>query len=59
MQEEGSDSEKARMRWILHGIRPETGITRSFTELQNEDGDFPYDLTRGNLSSIDQTLVAL
>ena len=47
------------MRWILHGIRPETGITRSFTELQNEDGDFPYDLTRGNLSSIDQTLVAL
>ena len=59
VEEKGSGLEKARIRWILQGIRPETETTRSFTELQNEDGGFPCDLARGNLSSIDQTLVAL
>lgn len=59
VEEKGSGLEKARMRWILQGVRPEPDVTHPFTELQNEDGGFPYDLARGNLSSIDQTLVAL
>lgn len=59
VEEKGSGLERARMRWILHGVRPEPEITHRFTELQNKNGGFPYDLVKGNLSSIDQTLVAL
>lgn len=59
IEQKGSGLERARMRWILYGVRPEPDVTHPFTELQNEDGGFPCGMAKGNLSSIDQTLVAL
>ena len=59
VEKKGSGLEKARMRWILHGVRPEPDVIYPFTELQNEDGGFPCGMAKGNLSSIDQTLLAL
>lgn len=59
IEERGTALEKARMRHILYGQKPETEVVQSFTGLQNEDGGFPYDLVQGNLSAVDNTLVAL
>jgi squalene cyclase len=59
IEEKGSSLEKARFRRLLHGVPPEPSVTLPFTELQNTDGGFPYAMTKGNLSTIDDTLVAL
>jgi squalene cyclase len=55
----GSGLEKARIRWILYGVEPEPNVTLRLSELQNADGGFPFDMVKGNLSTIDSTLVAL
>ena len=55
----GSDLEKARIRWILYGVKPGPNVTVLLSELQNADGGFPLDMVKGNLSTIDKTLVAL
>jgi squalene cyclase len=59
IEENGSDLEKARIRHILHGTKPEPDVIQSFIELQNDDGGFPYDMVQGNLSTVDNTFVAL
>jgi hypothetical protein len=55
----GTEIEKARMNYILHGIRPPPKIHQSLYELQNVDGGFPFGMQRGNLSTVNQTTVAL
>ncbi|MCK4314229.1 MAG: terpene cyclase/mutase family protein [Anaerolineae bacterium] len=59
IEERGSGLERARIRQILYGVRPEPDVTQPFMELQNDDGGFPYDMVQGNLSTVDSTLVAL
>ena len=55
----GSELEKARIRWILFGEKPGQNIVEQLAELQNENGGFPYDMVKGNLSTVDNTLVGL
>lgn len=59
IEERGSDLEKARIRQILSGQKPEADVTQRFIQLQNGDGGVPFDMVRGNLSSVDNTLTAL
>ncbi|MBE0432271.1 terpene cyclase/mutase family protein [candidate division WOR-3 bacterium] len=59
IDEHGSNLEKARMKWIVYQAQPEPAVIRPFVQLQNEDGGYPCAMTKGNLSSIDNTLVAL
>ena len=59
VEERGSDLEKARIGQILCGQKPEADILQCFAALQNEDGGFPYDMVQGNLSAVDNVLVAL
>jgi hypothetical protein len=55
----GSDLEKARLHCIVHGTVPQPEVTRSFIGLQREDGGFPYKFVEGNLSTLNETTVAL
>ena len=55
----GSSLEQARARWILHHVQPEPDVVQSVTDLQNEDGSFPFHMVKGNLSAIASTIVAL
>ena len=59
IEERGSELEKARIRHILYGQKPEADVIQRFTGLQNNDGGFPYDMVPGNLSTVDNTLLAL
>ena len=59
IETKGSDLEKARMRWILFKEKPGPNIVQHLSELQNRDGGFSYDMVKGNLSAIDNTLVGL
>jgi len=59
IEEKGSDLERARLRRLLHGAPPEPSVILALTALQNADGGFPYDMVPGNLSTINDTLVAL
>lgn len=59
IEEKGSDLEKARIRHILYSVKPAPDVIQPFTELQNDDGGFPYDMIQGNLSTVDNTLSAL
>lgn len=55
----GSVIEKARLNCILHGTRPAPEIHQSLYKLQNADGGFPFEMQPGNLSTINETTVAL
>lgn len=55
----GSDLEKARIDCIVKGTPPEPRVIESFIGLQNEDGGFPFEMHEGNLSTINETTVAL
>ena len=57
--ENGSALEKARISCILHGTQPRQDVIQSFVQIQNEDGGFPYRMVKGNLSTINETTVAL
>lgn len=59
IEQKGSELEKARIRRILYGVKPELDAIQPFIELQNDDGGFPYDMVQGNLSTVDNTLSAL
>jgi hypothetical protein len=59
IQEKGSELEKARIDCILHGTRPDEEVLQGFIELQNDDGGFPFGMVKGNLSTINETTVAL
>src|SRR4030042_136242 len=57
--EKGSDLEKARINCILNGANPKREVILGFINLQNEDGGFPFGMVKGNLSTINETTVAL
>jgi len=59
VEENGTDLEKARMRYILYGVKPEPDVIQPFVELQNADGGFPFRLVQGNPSALNNTLIAL
>lgn len=59
IEEKGSDLEKAIMRHILYGTKPEPEVIKAFIESQNRDGGFPCRKVRGNLSAVNDTLNAL
>ena len=55
----GSELEKARLHCVLHGTSPQPGLAKSLYTLQNSDGGFPFGMHAGNLSSLNETTVAL
>jgi hypothetical protein len=57
--EKGSNLEKARINCILHGTNPQQDVVQGFIHLQNEDGGFPFGMAKDNLSTINETTVAL
>jgi hypothetical protein len=57
--EKGSNLEKARINCILNGTNPKQDIILGFIQLQNEDGGFPFRMVKGNLSTVNETTVAL
>ncbi|MFZ0533296.1 MAG: prenyltransferase/squalene oxidase repeat-containing protein [Anaerolineales bacterium] len=59
IESKGSDLEKARLNCLLHGTTPLQEIIQGFIELQNEDGGFPFRMQKGNLSTINETTIAL
>ncbi|MEW6718629.1 MAG: prenyltransferase/squalene oxidase repeat-containing protein [Chloroflexota bacterium] len=59
IEDHGTDLEKARIRHILYGTRPDPYVIQHLLDLQNPEGGFPYDLTPGNISSVSDTLNAL
>jgi hypothetical protein len=59
IEENGTDLEKARTRYILYGAKPEPDVVQPFIELQNADGGFPFGLAQGNPSTLNSTQVAL
>jgi len=59
IERKGSSLEKARVHCILDGEKPQPEIIQGFHDLQNDDGGFPFGLVRGNLSTLNETTVAL
>jgi hypothetical protein len=57
--EKGSTLEKARLHCIMHGTSPQQDVIQGFVRLQNDDGGFPFGMVDGNLSTINETTVAL
>jgi hypothetical protein len=55
----GSEIERARLDCILHGIHPTPKIHQGLYKLQNVDGGFPFAMKPGNLSTINETTIAL
>jgi hypothetical protein len=59
VDQNGTVLEKARLMCILYGTRPGKVVVRSLTDLQNDDGGFPFGLVQGNPASLNSTHVAL
>ncbi|PWB55775.1 MAG: hypothetical protein C3F13_03645 [Anaerolineales bacterium] len=59
IQQRGTELEKARLNCILNGKQPDYQVIRNFNELQNIDGGYPFGMRKGNLSTINETTVAL
>ena len=55
----GSSLEKARLQCILYATSPQQDVIQGFVGLQNADGGFPFGMAQGNLSTINETTVAL
>jgi squalene cyclase len=59
IETKGTSLEKARLNCILQGTDPQREVIQGFIELQNTDGGFPFGMAKGNLSTINETTVAL
>jgi hypothetical protein len=59
VEKNGSDIERARLRYILYAADPDPEILQPFLGLQNQDGGFPCSGFKDNPSSINDTLNAL
>jgi squalene cyclase len=55
----GSNLEKARINCIFYGTKPQQDVIQAFTKLQNDDGGYPFGMVKANLSTINETTVAL
>jgi squalene cyclase len=59
VNEKGTGLEKARLAYVLFGTEPDPEVVKPLITAQNKDGGFPFGMTMGNLSAIDQTLMDL
>ncbi len=59
VNEKGSSLEKARLDCILNTTAPSSEVRQEISELQNLDGGFPFAMVAGNLSTVNETTVAL
>ena len=59
IESHGTALEKARLGSLLYNVEPSLEIYQYFLTLQNEDGGFPFNFERNNLSTIDNTLTTL
>ncbi len=59
IDQNGSETERARLRGLLGRPRPDARIIRILEARQNHDGGFPSDLVQGRPSSIDTTAMVL
>jgi Prenyltransferase and squalene oxidase repeat len=59
VQAKGSGIENARLQCILNDTPPSAEISQGLFALQNMDGGFPFVMQAGNLSTINETTVAL
>lgn len=59
IEAKGSAMETARLHAIVHATVPQPEVTQNFLGLQNDNGGFPYQFVSGNLSTLNETTVAL
>lgn len=59
VDQNGNETERARLRGLLGRSRPDAKIVRTLEARQNPDGGFPSDLVQGRPSSIDATALVL
>ena len=59
IESRGSELEKVRLHCILYGARPPKAVIQQLIDLQNADGGFPFGMNPGNLSTVNETTVAL
>ena len=59
VDQNGNETERARLRGLLGRSRPDARIVRTLEARQNSDGGFPSDLVQGRPSSIDTTAMVL
>jgi squalene cyclase len=55
----GSETDRARLRWLLEGVRADSTLIDEFAGSQNDDGGFPFPADRGGASTVSDTLNAL
>ncbi|MFP3985018.1 MAG: prenyltransferase/squalene oxidase repeat-containing protein [Candidatus Bathyarchaeia archaeon] len=55
IQKHGGVIDKYRVNYLLNGSGDEEVPLKILRTLQNEDGGFPYNLEKGNLSSVNET----
>jgi len=59
VNQKGNALEKSRLAYVLFGAEVDLEVVKPVIALQNKDGGFPFVMTPGYLTSIDQTLVVL
>jgi hypothetical protein len=59
VEKNGSDIERARLRYVLYAAEPGPETLLPFLDLQNKDGGFPCKRVKGKPSSVNDTLNAL
>lgn len=59
IDQNGNETERARLRGLLGRSRPEAKVVRTLEARQNDDGGFPADLVAGRPSSIETTVFVL
>ena len=59
VRQNGTDLERARVGWLISGVKPTENMIQQFLELQCPDGGFPFGGGKGNPSAVDSTLSAI
>ncbi|MGE5123311.1 MAG: prenyltransferase/squalene oxidase repeat-containing protein [Acidobacteriaceae bacterium] len=59
IDDKGSRLENARLYFVLEAADPQLEVIQKFLKLQNVDGGFPFGMSEGNLSTVNETTVAL
>ncbi|HSB67548.1 MAG TPA: prenyltransferase/squalene oxidase repeat-containing protein [Anaerolineales bacterium] len=59
IESRGSELEIVRLHCILYGGRAPKSLVQDLNNLQNADGGFPFGMHPGNLSTINETTMAL
>ncbi len=59
VEQNGNETERARLRGVLGRSRPDAKILRLLEARQNEDGGFPSELVQGRPSSVETSALVL